>query len=228
MLEDGIRVLIYAGDVDFICNWMGNKAWTQALNWSGKTDFNAAQDYNWEYGSDKTIGGKIRQADAATGNGGLTFMQVCDYFRKPRVPCRTCVSRDRTNTNANTKQQKRNSKRNSKRLQITHTHTHTYTDLRGRPHGAHGSARGGSGHAEAVYLPKVLLEHFHLLLCFLWKHKIGNTNTIPPAVGGVRQKNHWRRTFCNKRILKCWQNIINDTMFDAEFVLERKANLFYF
>jgi cathepsin A (carboxypeptidase C) len=78
MLEDGIRVLIYAGDVDFICNWMGNKAWTQALNWSGKTDFNAAQDYNWEYGSDKTIGGKIRQADAATGNGGLTFMQVWD------------------------------------------------------------------------------------------------------------------------------------------------------
>ena len=23
MLDDGIRGLIYAGDVDFICNWMG-------------------------------------------------------------------------------------------------------------------------------------------------------------------------------------------------------------
>jgi carboxypeptidase C (cathepsin A) len=25
MLASGIRVLIYAGDVDFICNWIGNK-----------------------------------------------------------------------------------------------------------------------------------------------------------------------------------------------------------
>jgi serine carboxypeptidase-like clade 4 len=24
MLEDGIRVLIYAGELDLICNWLGN------------------------------------------------------------------------------------------------------------------------------------------------------------------------------------------------------------
>ena len=30
-LNDGIRVLIYAGDQDYICNWLGNQAWTQAL-----------------------------------------------------------------------------------------------------------------------------------------------------------------------------------------------------
>jgi len=76
MLENGIRVLIYAGDVDFICNWMGNKAWTKELNWSGKSSFNAAQDYNWEYGSNHEIGGKIRSADAITGSGTLTFMQI--------------------------------------------------------------------------------------------------------------------------------------------------------
>eukprot|EP00501_MAST-03F_sp_TOSAG23-6_P000462 GSMAST32.ASY1.ANO1.475.1 assembled CDS len=28
MLQAGIKVLIYAGDQDYICNWLGNKAWT--------------------------------------------------------------------------------------------------------------------------------------------------------------------------------------------------------
>lgn len=68
MLEDGIRVLIYAGDVDFICNWsdcaasllfsclipsndcrMGNKAWTLALPWTGKRAFNTEADHDWTY-----------------------------------------------------------------------------------------------------------------------------------------------------------------------------------
>ncbi|KAG0167652.1 hypothetical protein DFQ30_005820 [Apophysomyces sp. BC1015] len=47
LLEDGIRVLIYAGDADFICNWMGNKAWTTKLLWNGSNDFNDAGDVDW-------------------------------------------------------------------------------------------------------------------------------------------------------------------------------------
>merc|ERR1712157_530775 len=43
LLEGGVKVLIYAGDMDFICNWIGNKAWTLALDWSGKAAFNAAK-----------------------------------------------------------------------------------------------------------------------------------------------------------------------------------------
>lgn len=35
-----IPVLIYAGDADFICNWLGNQAWTNALEWEGKAGFN--------------------------------------------------------------------------------------------------------------------------------------------------------------------------------------------
>ena len=42
MLEAGIDVLIYAGDQDFICNWLGNEKWTLALDWSHKAEFNAA------------------------------------------------------------------------------------------------------------------------------------------------------------------------------------------
>ena len=35
-----IPILIYAGDADFICNWLGNQAWTEALEWPGKAGFN--------------------------------------------------------------------------------------------------------------------------------------------------------------------------------------------
>merc|ERR1719379_3303804 len=44
MLHDGIDVTVYAGDVDYICNWLGNKRWTLALDWAGKQAFNAAPD----------------------------------------------------------------------------------------------------------------------------------------------------------------------------------------
>jgi cathepsin A (carboxypeptidase C) len=68
MLEEGIRGLIYAGDVDFICNWMGNKAWTLDLEWAHKADFNAAPDHNWEV--NKAKAGTVRSSS------GLTFLQI--------------------------------------------------------------------------------------------------------------------------------------------------------
>ena len=41
ILEKGVEVLVYSGDKDYICNWRGGEAWTNAVDWSGKTDFNA-------------------------------------------------------------------------------------------------------------------------------------------------------------------------------------------
>ena len=41
------QVLIYAGDVDYICNWLGNKKWVKALEWDGKDGFNEAEDEPW-------------------------------------------------------------------------------------------------------------------------------------------------------------------------------------
>ncbi|KAK6335339.1 hypothetical protein TWF696_002119 [Orbilia brochopaga] len=37
-----IPLLVYAGDKDYICDWMGVKAWTEALEWSGKAEYNRA------------------------------------------------------------------------------------------------------------------------------------------------------------------------------------------
>eukprot|EP00638_Chattonella_subsalsa_P003430 CAMPEP_0117757314 /NCGR_PEP_ID=MMETSP0947-20121206/14652_1 /TAXON_ID=44440 /ORGANISM="Chattonella subsalsa, Strain CCMP2191" /LENGTH=455 /DNA_ID=CAMNT_0005577173 /DNA_START=124 /DNA_END=1491 /DNA_ORIENTATION=- len=68
MLESGIEVLIYAGDCDYICNWMGNKAWTLELGWEGKEAFNAASDVDWMVNGAK--------AGVVRSSGGLTFLQV--------------------------------------------------------------------------------------------------------------------------------------------------------
>ncbi|XP_054785591.1 serine carboxypeptidase-like [Prosopis cineraria] len=39
LLEDGIRMLVYAGDKDLICNWLGNARWVEAMEWSGQDAF---------------------------------------------------------------------------------------------------------------------------------------------------------------------------------------------
>ncbi|KAF3917723.1 hypothetical protein ABW20_dc0100769 [Dactylellina cionopaga] len=65
-----IPVLIYAGDADFICNWLGNHAWTEALDWSGKKEFNKVDLGEFKMkDSGKTVG-QIKSA------AGLTFLRI--------------------------------------------------------------------------------------------------------------------------------------------------------
>lgn len=56
LLEDGIRVLIYVGDQDFICNWIGNKHWVLNLEWSGKEGFNNQPDVLYKDDKGEEIG----------------------------------------------------------------------------------------------------------------------------------------------------------------------------
>ena len=72
LLADGKNVLIYAGDQDFICNWLGNQAWTLAMDWPGKDAFNAAPIKDWK-GANGTTAGKVRTAKSG---GEFTFLQV--------------------------------------------------------------------------------------------------------------------------------------------------------
>lgn len=54
-------------DVDFICNYLGNRAWTLGLDWDHKQDFLSADDHDWN-------GGK----GLARSSNGFTFLQVYD------------------------------------------------------------------------------------------------------------------------------------------------------
>lgn len=64
-----IPVLIYAGDADFICNWLGNQAWTKALEWPGQKAFNKAGLNDLKLGG----GDKYGQVQSS---GNLTFMRI--------------------------------------------------------------------------------------------------------------------------------------------------------
>lgn len=45
MMEDDVRVMIYAGDLDLICNWLGNERWVDALEWEGQEEFKQVQAF---------------------------------------------------------------------------------------------------------------------------------------------------------------------------------------
>lgn len=68
LLEDGLRVLIYVGDQDFICNWIGNKHWVLNLDWSGKAGFNKEIDRPYKDPNGDDIG-LLRKYD------NLSFLQ---------------------------------------------------------------------------------------------------------------------------------------------------------
>jgi cathepsin A (carboxypeptidase C) len=69
ILEE-IPVLIYAGDADFICNWLGNLAWTNALEWPGHKDYKKAPLDDLKLLSDDSKIGSVKSS------GNLTFMRL--------------------------------------------------------------------------------------------------------------------------------------------------------
>lgn len=68
LLKHRVPVLIYAGDKDFICNWLGNRAWTKEIDWPGADKFKAAEARPWN----STIG----TAGEVTNWDVFTFLRV--------------------------------------------------------------------------------------------------------------------------------------------------------
>ena len=68
-LAAGVRVMVYAGDLDFICNWEGNHQWTEQMQWAGQDAFNAAAFEDFP----KVAGQAAGQRKAS---GGLSFVRI--------------------------------------------------------------------------------------------------------------------------------------------------------
>lgn len=68
MMADGVRVLVYAGDRDLICNWLGNRRWVDALEWEGSAAWAGAADRVWEVQGEAA--GEVRAA------GPLSFVRM--------------------------------------------------------------------------------------------------------------------------------------------------------
>ncbi|KAJ4777805.1 Carboxypeptidase [Rhynchospora pubera] len=70
LLEDGISLLIYAGEYDLICNWVGNSRWVHSMEWSGQQGFNSSKELSF------TVDGK--EAGVLKSYGPLNFLKVHD------------------------------------------------------------------------------------------------------------------------------------------------------
>ncbi|CAG8613809.1 31444_t:CDS:2, partial [Racocetra persica] len=77
LLENNIRVLIYAGDADFICNWFGNEAWVKQLEWSGKEGFNNANVTRWITKDTAEYAGDVRTFK------GFTLLKIFNAGHMP-------------------------------------------------------------------------------------------------------------------------------------------------
>ncbi|ODQ82062.1 hypothetical protein BABINDRAFT_160260 [Babjeviella inositovora NRRL Y-12698] len=72
LLEHGVPVLLYAGDKDFICNWLGNHAWSDALDYTEHEGFAKTEMKKWHGITGAEGAGEVKNY------GNFTFLRVYD------------------------------------------------------------------------------------------------------------------------------------------------------
>ncbi|CAA2933755.1 serine carboxypeptidase-like 48 [Olea europaea subsp. europaea] len=68
LLENGVKLLVYAGEYDLVCNWHGNARWVDAMVWSGQKNFVSAPSVPFKVDGE--------EAGLMKSSGLLTFLKV--------------------------------------------------------------------------------------------------------------------------------------------------------
>jgi len=69
-LDNGVGILVYSGDKDFICNWRGGEAWTHAIGFEGGNYLEGEEYQQW------TVDGE--GAGEYKRSGSFTFLRIYD------------------------------------------------------------------------------------------------------------------------------------------------------
>jgi len=72
LVNDGVRLLVYAGNADMMCNFIGNERWVEALDTKFHKEFTTAKTIPWI----TLEGGKIAGTVRSSGGGGFTAGNV--------------------------------------------------------------------------------------------------------------------------------------------------------
>jgi len=73
LLERGVKVLIYVGALDWICNWVGNRRMSEALDWRGAESFRKQELKPWS----RIKGEEVEKpAGQFKSSGDLTFLTI--------------------------------------------------------------------------------------------------------------------------------------------------------
>ncbi|PAV19070.1 serine carboxypeptidase [Pyrrhoderma noxium] len=79
LVNDGVRLLIYAGNADYMCNFIGNELWLEELDSNFHDEFAAAKSQPWVTLAGGKIAGTVRSAGATEfSSGNVTYVQVYD------------------------------------------------------------------------------------------------------------------------------------------------------
>ncbi|EEB89259.1 hypothetical protein MPER_12663, partial [Moniliophthora perniciosa FA553] len=77
LINDGIRLLVYAGNADMMCNFIGNERWVEEMDTKFKGEFSKAESIPWVDLSTGRQAGEVRSAGGAGFTAGnITFVQV--------------------------------------------------------------------------------------------------------------------------------------------------------
>jgi len=77
LVNDGIRLLVYAGNADMMCNYMGNEQWLSQLETKFHKEFFAAKSIPWVTTESGRLAGGVRSAGGGGFTAGnITFVEV--------------------------------------------------------------------------------------------------------------------------------------------------------